>query len=115
MQKDLEFESYDIFNSNVNTTIDSIYKTDFGLFNNQDQAIETLFQADPFANRHQIKKMLISHYTSYLHNTTYSYAEYPASKTNGMYEIRLRLKSSSHKCGDVESELASYGFSEDQI
>jgi hypothetical protein len=53
------------------------------------------------ANRHKIKKILITHYTSYLHNTTYSYAEYPATKASGMYEIRLRLNPPNHGCGDV--------------
>lgn len=80
MKKDLEYESYDIFNSNINTTIDYLYQVDFASFNNQDPNIDQLFQADPFANRHPIKRSLIAHYAAYLHNTTYSYAEYPASK-----------------------------------
>jgi hypothetical protein len=47
MRVDVEEETYDVFDSNINGTIDALYSIDYSLFNNIDPNVDALYNADP--------------------------------------------------------------------
>lgn len=115
MRVDVEEETYDVFDSNINSTIDALYSTDYSLFNNFDPVVDALYNADPQGNRLKVKSYLITHYTAYLHNATYSFAQYPASKADGQYEIRLSVDPTLDCSDDVKAKLQKYGLTVEEI
>lgn len=115
MREDVEQEIYDILDSNINSTIDFIYHDNFEHFNNLHPKVDELHRANPTGNYLEIKSYLINHYTDYLHNMTYSFAQYPSSKKNGLYEIRMKLDPHVSCSQNLTHDLKTFDFDDHQI
>ena len=50
MRQDAEIQTYDIFDNNLNSTIDYIYHYNYSLFNNLDPKLDELYRLDSNEN-----------------------------------------------------------------
>jgi hypothetical protein len=115
MRKDTEQEVYDILDSNLNATLEALYEEDFALLNNPNPKWDRLHAEDPAANYAWIKANLVDYYKRYLHNASYAFAQYPSTKQNGLYEIRLQLDPKVSCSRNLAADLGQHGFTDGEI